>query len=192
MPWKANLAVVAGWWCLWLVPELGQVGLAGLGPGAGKPGKNLFANPSFEMGRPFWHMDKAGATEGQFAVDGKDAADGSYSATVKVGRVERWGVQFGQFVDAGKRGGTYTFAVLARSLAGPVRVGLAVERHARPWDTAGAKYDFLLDTRWRELHVTFTARKDFPQGWFAYIARKQPNARFRVDMFRLYEGRYVP
>ena len=39
--------------------------------------------------------------------------------------------------------------------------------------------------------MTFKVAKSFRQGWFAYVSCQQPNAEFRLDMFRLYAGEYV-
>ncbi|MEI7731917.1 MAG: carbohydrate binding domain-containing protein [Verrucomicrobiota bacterium] len=161
-------------------------------PVFGAQPKNFFANPSFELGRDSWQMDKAGKTECQFALDDKDAADGRYSALLTLGAVEEWGVQFGQNMPAGEQGKTYTFAVFARSVSEPVEVALQIERHAQPYDRAAALEKIKLTSAWQEIHVTFTVKKDFHQGWFAYISCTQPRAQFKADMFRLYEGDYVP
>jgi len=159
---------------------------------AAAPG-NTFANPSFEMGQSGWGMDKGGGTVASFKADRADAPAGQYSALVTVGKVEEWGVQFGQRIPGGKRGRTYTFAVLAKSIDRPVTVDLQIERPARPYDRAAKSGKFTLTKdKWTELHVTFTVDKDFREGWFAYVSCTQANCRFRVDMFRLYEGKYVP
>ena len=156
-------------------------------------GENLFADPSFEMGMAGWELQKGGSTVAQFGVDSRDAAAGKRSARVKIGAVSEWGAQFGQKMDAGEKGKTYTFAVLAKSVKGPVAVGLRIERCAKPWNQVAKSRRFTLsDDEWTELHVTFDIAKDFPQGWFAYISCTQPNAEYRADMFRLYEGEYVP
>ena len=42
------------------------------------------------------------------------------------------------------------------------------------------------------MHVTFKCRKPFPEGWQAYLACAQDGGQFRADLFRLYEGDYVP
>jgi hypothetical protein len=153
--------------------------------------KNLFGNPSFEMGGGSWQCDKAGKTECQFAVNDQDAADGKHSALLTIGAVEEWGVQFGQAFAAGDKGKTYTFAVLAKSVKDPVEVSLQIERPAKPWDrAAGAK--FKLTNGWQEIHLTFTVDKTFAEGWFAYLACTQPKVQLRADLFRLYEGAYVP
>jgi hypothetical protein len=136
-------------------------------------------------------LDKAGKTECRFSVDEKDAADGQTSALIAVGSVDNWGVQFGQHFAAGQKGKTYTFAALAKSTNGPVEVGLQIERSASPWDRA-ASTKFKLTNEWQELHMTFKVEQDFLQGWFAYLSCTQPNVQFRADMFRLYEGPYVP
>jgi hypothetical protein len=159
--------------------------------GAGEEPKNFFANPSFELGQEGWTLDKAGKTECQFTVDDRDAPAGRYSALLTVGAVESWGVQFGQSFAAGQRGKSYTFAVIARAEKEPVKVGLDIERSAEPWDRA-AHQEFELTRDWQEMHMTFKVETDFSQGWFAYLSCAQPQARFRADMFRLYEGPYVP
>jgi len=162
-----------------------------IGADAAEPAKNFFANPSFELGREGWQLDKAGKTDCQFSVDEKEAADGRNCALLTVGAVEDWGVQFGQAFAAGEKGRTYTFAVFAKSAHGPVEVGLQIERSARPWDrAAGAR--FQLTDAWQELHMTFAVEKDFREGWFAYLSCAQAKAQLRADMFRLYEGAYVP
>jgi len=154
--------------------------------------KNAMANPSFELGRDAWVIDQADGTVSRFALDDADSFDGRYSALVDVGAVQDWGMQLGQRVDAGRRDGTYTFCALAKSVGGPVTVGLRIERAAGPWDTVAAGSFTLADDRWTELHVTFKVVTNYPEGWFAYVGCTQPQARFRVDAFRLYEGEYVP
>ena len=163
---------------------------------------NLFANPSFEQGRDEWRIDKGGKTAASFTVDKADAARlrrsrvataGQYSALVTIGAVEEWGTQFGQSVDAGAQGRTYTFAVLARSTRGPVSVDLQIERRGKPYDRAARSEPFTLrGEKWTELHVTFKVDKPFPEGWFAYVSCTQGGCEYRADMFRLYEGQYVP
>lgn len=152
--------------------------------------QNFFGNPSFELGRDGWKLDKAGKTECKFALDDTEAVDGQHSALLTIDSVEDWGVQFGQSFAAGEKGKTYTFAVFAKSVKEPVEVGLEIERSDKPYDRAVGR-KFTLTREWQELHVTFTVEKDFSQGWFAYISCAQPQAQFRTDMFRLYEGAYV-
>ena len=160
-------------------------------PVGAEPPKNLFANPSFELGHEGWRLDKAGKTVAQFALAEQDAAEGQRSARVTVGAIDDWGVQFGQSFAAGEKGRTYTFAVFAKSAKAPVEVGLQIERSANPWDRAVSR-KFTLNREWQELHVTFTVEKDFHEGWFAYLSCTQPNVQFQADMFRLYEGPYEP
>jgi hypothetical protein len=152
---------------------------------------NLFANPSFELGRDGWQASKAGQTSCEFKVDDVDAAHQQHSAWLRIDRVEEWGVQFGQSFPAGQKGKTYSFSLFARSVWDPVEVGLAIERNARPWDRA-VSGRFKLSKEWQELHVTFKLEKDFPEGWFAYLSCNQAPAQLRVDMVRLSEGPYVP
>ncbi len=154
---------------------------------------NAFANPGFELGRDDWRLDMGPGTVARFAVDGQQAIQGDQSAVVTVDKVGTWGIQLGQSVDAGAKGKTYTIAAFARSLKGPVRVALAVERRAEPYDRATTSEPVTLkEGEWTELHATFTIANDYPQGWFAYIECSQPGAQFRADEFRLYEGDYVP
>ena len=157
---------------------------------------NFFTNPSFEMraaDETNWHLDQAGETEARFVVNNLDAADGDRSVCVTIGRVAEWGTQFGQHVDAGRKGKTYTFAVLAKAVQEPVTVELDIERRAKPYDRAATSAPVTLkQDGWMEVHVTFKVQKDFSQGWFAYISCTQSNCAYRADMFRLYEGAYVP
>jgi len=163
-------------------------------PAAGvKSPENMFANPSFELGRESWHLDRDVRTEAHFTVDHADAAAGQYSALVTVDDAHGWGVQFGQNMDAGKPGKTYTFAVLAKSVKEPVTVQLQIERAGKPYDRVVASEELTITpAAWKELHVTFTLEKPFPEGWFAYVSCTRSQARFRLDMFRLVEGAYVP
>jgi hypothetical protein len=158
-----------------------------------RPAANLMGNGSFELGRQFWTLATAEGTAAKFDVDNEDAADGLASATITVDAVGSWGVQFGQNVEAGVKGRTYTFAAMVRSMGDPVSLALNIERRASPWDRA-ARADSVAvkKDQWTELHVTFKVDKDFKEGWFAYVACSQPKCRFRVDMVRLYEGEYVP
>ena len=154
--------------------------------------ENLFANADFELGRDAWHICKTDGTTCTFSVDDADAAAGRHSALLAIDRVEEWGMQFGQSMTAGAKGRTYTFAVFARAAEGRVAVDLQIERGGKPYDRAAKSRTFTLADKWQELYVTFTVEKDFPEGWFAYVSCTQPGARFRADMFRLYEGKYVP
>ncbi len=173
-------------------------GAASLAPGAetakGRTPDNLFLDPSFENAEhDQWSAGTAGITDVKFTVDAAEAADGKQSALLRVGAVEGYGVQFGQRVGAPTVGKTYTFAVLAKSMKGPVTLGLEIERPASPWDRAARAQGLGVGSDgWKELHVTFKVDKPFDEGWFAYVSCAQPNVEFRLDMFRLYEGDYVP
>jgi len=138
-------------------------------------------------------MDKGKGTVADFRVDAAEAADGRHSALVSIGEVGDWGSQFGQSLDGGRRGKTYTFAVFVKAVGGPVTVRLEIERAANPYDRAArSEPQTVTPDKWQELRVTFTAEKDFAEGWFAYVSCNQPGAKYRCDMFRLYEGPYVP
>ncbi len=155
--------------------------------------ENLFGNPSFENGRDQWNLGCSGKTSAQFTVDEKEAAAGQRSALIRMGAVDGWGVQFGQTMEAPDPGKTYTFAVLAKSVKEPVALRLEIERHGNPYDRAAScPPQTVTKDKWTELHVTFKIDKPFPQGWFAYVSCNQRNAEFRLDMFRLVEGDYVP
>jgi len=156
-----------------------------------KPADNLFMNPGFEQGQAEWHLDKAGKTAATFTVD-KAPGDETASGHVAIESVEEWGTQFGQSMDAGAVGKTYTYAVVAKSAGDPVQVRLEIERRANPYDRAAASDKTLLKKdAWTEIHVTFKVDKPFPQGWFAYISCVQPKAGYRIRLARLYEGEYA-
>ena len=175
------LLITAGW------------GLAAWAVPAADAAENLFGNPSFENGRDQWYMGCSGKTAAQFTVDEKEAAAGQRSALIRICAIEGWGVQFGQTMEAPQRGKTYTFAVLAKSGKGPVTLRLEIERRADPYDRAAATPpQTVTKDKWTELHVTFKLEKAFPQGWFCYVSCNQRDAEFRLDMFRLTEGDYVP
>ena len=134
--------------------------LCAQGPGQTGQPRNLLANPGFELGKQGWRLETAGKTDARFVVDDSDAPAGRHSALVSLKQVEQWGAQFGQFVDAGRLGKTYTFAALARSLTGPTVASLQIERRAKPWDRVAKSRQFTLDKdKWTELHVTFTLDK---------------------------------
>ncbi len=154
--------------------------------------KNLLANPNFEMGTDPWEMDAADGCEARFTVEKDDARDGEFSALVTVDKVADYGVQLGQKVPAGRVGGTYTFAVLAKAVEGPAKIGLRVERGGEPWDAPGESEPVTLrKDQWTELHITFKVDKPYPEGWFAFVTCGQAKCRFRLDGARLYEGEYV-
>jgi beta-galactosidase len=127
-------------------------------------------------------------------VDAEDAADGKQSALLTMGSASEWGGQFGQKLDeTGSVGKTYTFSVLLKGVGGPVLAHLELERAANPWDRALKTEKFpVAQDEWTELHATFKVETPYPQGWAAYIGCAQEGARLRADMFRLYEGEYVP
>ncbi|MGA2066007.1 MAG: carbohydrate binding domain-containing protein [Thermoguttaceae bacterium] len=154
---------------------------------------NLFFNPSFENGRDGWLLGVAHGTSARFTVDDKEAAAGRRSALVHIDAVAEWGVQFGQTMDAPAPGQTWTFAAVAKATKSPVTVRLEIERRGGAYDRAAACPPVsVAKDAWTEMHVTFKVEKRFSEGWFAYVSCKQPGAEFRVDMFRLYQGPYVP
>ena len=103
-------------------------------------------------------------------------------------------MQFGQrLAKAGEVGKTYTFAVFVKSLFAPAPLRLEIERPASPWDRV-VKSPAVVppQNQWTELHVTFKVEKPFEQGWFCYLSGGGDGARLRLDLFRVYEGEYVP
>ncbi|MBM3889668.1 MAG: hypothetical protein FJ388_11155 [Verrucomicrobia bacterium] len=194
---KMFSALKSGLRLLATIPLLACLAGAGLraAPRPTEPG-NFFSNPSFEkpvQGDERWRVDKDRGTVCEFAVDNVAAAAGDHSARVKIGEVKGWGTQFGQRVEGGKKGKTYTFAVSAKGVGEPATVRLQIERAAKPYDcvTAGGEVTLGWDG-WTELHHTFRVEKDYPEGWFAYIGCQQASCEYRADMFRLHEGDYVP
>jgi hypothetical protein len=166
---------------------------AALGGTPAVAGKNLFTNPSFELGQSGWRMDKDKGTEGTFTVDASDAAAGKYSALLEIKAVTGWGVQFGQSFPGGAKGKTFTFAAMAKAVGSPATISLEIERSGGNYDRAARLPKVQLATdKWQELHATFTVDKDFSEGWFAYVSCQQANSSFRLDMIRLYEGEYKP
>ena len=155
--------------------------------------QNLLANGGFEEGNAAWRVDKGGETVASLAIESQGAREGQRCARVTIGKVASWGTQFGQTLEAGEKGRTYTLAVLARSAAKPVTADLQIERTAKPWDRAAKSGKFTLTSdKWTEMHVTFAVGKDFREGWFAYISCGQADCAYLADGFRLYEGGYVP
>jgi hypothetical protein len=147
----------------------------------------------------FWQLPPYDVTSARgavasFVVDGGDAVDGKQSALVTMGSTTEAGGQLGQVVRfAPQIGKSYTFAALAKGVGGPISAHLEVERAGSPWDRAAKGPDIMIpEGRWTELHITFKCEKPFPEGWQAYIACAQEGGRFRADMFRLFEGEYVP
>jgi hypothetical protein len=158
-----------------------------------KAGSNLLANPAFELGRQFWTLGKGGKTAATLDINGDDTPGGGQSALITVGVIDSWGIQFGQNIDGGTKGKTYTFAVLAKSAGDPAKVSLQIERRADPYDRAARTDNTVLSNdKWTELHTTFKVEKPFAEGWFAYVSCMQANAKFRVTQLRIYEGDYVP
>jgi len=142
---------------------------------------------------PPYSVTSAQGAVPSFVVDGEDAVEGKQSVLVTMGTTTEQGGQFGQKMQAGQAGKTYTFAVFAKGVGGPVLAHLEVERAGRPWDRAVKGGNVLVsENEWTELHVTFKVEKPFPEGWQAYIGCAQDGGRFRADMFRLNEGDYVP
>ena len=156
--------------------------------------ENLFGNPSFENGRDQWYLGCSGKTAAQFTVDEKEAAAGQRSALIRIGARRRLGRPVRP--DDGSPG--------ARERPTPLRCWPRASRGRSPcgWKSSVAPTrttgppasppQTVTKDKWTELHVTFKIDKPFPQGWFAYVSCNQRDAEFRLDMFRLVEGDYVP
>ena len=144
---------------------------------------------------PPYIVSKAEGASPSFVITSDDVADGKQCALLTMGSVMGQGIAFGQTVkgaDIGV-GKTYTFAALVKPLGGPVTARLEIERPARPWDRAVKGQNIAMKgDEWTELHVTFRVEKPFREGWFAYLSCAQEGARLRADLFRLYEGDYIP
>ena len=170
--------------------------------GAAAVGNGVLANAQGAHGAnvvfcqfPPYLVSRAEGAQPSFVVNGDDAAHGKQSALLTMGSVSGQGGQFGQTIKGkGIRvGKTYTFAALVKPLGGPVSARLEIERPARPWDRAVKGPDVRVpEGPWTELHVTFKVDKPFDEGWFAYLSCAQEGARLRADLFRLYEGDYLP
>lgn len=140
-----------------------------------------------------YDVSRAEGAVPSFAVDGEDAAEGKRSALLTMGSVTGMGAQFGQKVQGGEVGKTYTFSVLAKGVGGPVVARLEIERPARPWDRAVKGADIRIpDDAWTTLQVTFKVEKPFPEGWFAYLSCSQEGGRLHADGFRLCEADRAP
>jgi len=154
---------------------------------------NLLQNPSFESGITGWSVNNNDITAATYVADKKDSIDGRQSVLATVDVVGGWGSNFYQGgVPGGKVGDEYTFSVLAKSEDGPVTITLSVERGGDPWDKVARKTVTFDEDEWTELYMTFVVGLDCPEGWTPYINCSQPKVEFRVDLFRLYEGEYVP
>jgi len=136
-------------------------------------------------------ISRAGGAAPSLTVSDRETVDGKHSALVVLGTVP-W-AQFGQKVAAGQVGKTYTLAVFVRSDGDSVTLRLEMERAGSPWDRVFRGEETRIEGEsWQELHVTFRVDKAYPEGWQAYLHCGQEGARFRADLFRLYEGPFVP
>jgi hypothetical protein len=154
---------------------------------------NLIQNPSFESGITGWSVNNNDVTAATYVVDKEDSIDVKQSVIATVDVIGGWGSNFYQGgLPAGKVGDEYTFSVLAKSEGGSVSFTLSIERGGDPWDKVVQKPVTVGEDEWTEQYVTFVVGFECPQGWTAYINCSQPKAEFRLDLFRLYEGEYVP
>lgn len=155
--------------------------------------KSLLSDPSFELGSDKWRLGLGGKTVARFSVDSGDAADGEKSGRVSLGAVESWGAQLAQVAPALESGKICTYAVLAKSLKGPVSLTLEIQRHGGRWDRVTKSAPLIVGPdAWKEIYITFKVQQPYPEGWSVMVGCQQPNVEFRVDKFRLYEGEYVP
>lgn len=100
------------------------------------------ANVVFCQMAPF-QVSRALGQPPSVTVDAQDAIDGRHSALLTMGTAP-W-AQFGQKLAGGTPGKTYTFAVWLKSLNGPARVRLEIERAGAPWDRAVRGPDTTID-----------------------------------------------
>jgi hypothetical protein len=117
------------------------------------------------------------------------ATDHQKCALVSLGGLPT--AQFGQKVPAGQVGKTYTFAAYVKPIEEQVIMRLKVERAGPPYAVSGP-YSPVKAHKWTELHVTFVAQQEHPDGWEACIDISSESAKFEVNRARLYEGPYVP
>ena len=184
-------------------------------------GATLFGDGSLAKAQDanviFWQLPPYAITSAEgavpsFQVDSGDAPDGKHSGLAVMGTTTGEGTQLEQRITApanpssrGRRaptsnaewtpqvGKTYTFAVLIKGVGGPITARLEVERAGSPWDRAVKGPDTVMpEGKWTDLHVSFKCEKGFPEGLQAYVACAQDGGRYRADMFRFYEGDYVP
>ena len=138
-----------------------------------------------------WNFVKRPRDVPEFRVTSEDAYEGKHCAEIVMATVP-W-AQFGQKLAAGEVGKSYTFAVCVKPIDEPAIVRLEVERAGAPWDRVVRGQDVTIQpNRWTEIHVTFSVKQAYPEGWQAYLHIGQPEVRVRVDNFRLYEGTYQP
>jgi hypothetical protein len=150
------------------------------------------ANVVFFQLTPY-SVTRAEGAKPSFVVNGDDAFHRKQSALVTLGTVSESGMKFGQKVNSGAVGETFTFAVFVKPLGAWLPLHLEIERPTSPWDRAVKGEETLVaPNEWTELHVTFKVEKPFPQGWYAYLAGGRDGARLRVDRFRITAGDYVP
>jgi len=153
---------------------------------------NLIQNPSFEEGITGWSVNNNDITAATYVVDKEDSIDGKQSVLATVDVIGGYGSNFYQGgLPAGKVGDEYTFSVLAKSEGGSVSFALNIERGGDPWDKVVTKPVTVGEDEWTEQYVTFVVNIDCLQ-WTAYTNCAQAKAEFRLDLFRLYEGEYVP
>jgi hypothetical protein len=154
---------------------------------------NLLQNPSFEEGITGWSVNNNDITAATYVVDKHDSIDGKQSVLATVDVIGGWGSNFYQGgLPPGEVGDEYTFSCLAKSEGGSVSFALTIERAGDPWDHVVRKPVTVGEDEWTEQYVTFVVSLDCPEGWTAYINCSQAKVEFRVDLFRLYEGEYVP
>jgi hypothetical protein len=176
--------------------------------GDGSLAKAQGANVVFWQLPPYTLSSAEGAVQ-SFQVDSGDAPDGKNSALVVMGTTTQMGVQLTQLIRttplsrpewepdkvkwAPEVGKMYTFAVLVKGVRGPITLHLEVERAGGPYDRAVKGPNTVIpEGKWTDLHVTFNCDKPYPQGWQVDLCCTQDGGRFRADMFRLYQGDYVP
>ena len=112
---------------------------------------------------------------------------------MSIGAVNGWGVQFGQTMEAPEVGKTYTFAVLAKSVREPVTLRLEIKAPRRPLRpgrllSAADRHEGQVDRAARHVQN----RQTLPARMVCLRELRAARRGFRLDMFRLVEGDYVP
>ena len=128
------------------------------------------------------------------SIDGDDAVDGKQMRLLTLGTATEGGLQFGQTVaKAGEVGKTYTFAVFVKSLGGRPRAAAGDRAAGQPVGPGGEGRQRSCRSRTSGPSCTSPSRsRSRSQKAGLLSQRRQRRRRLRLDLFRIYEGEYVP